>query len=147
MDPTSLAACIVALAGIADTTFTRGYKLVKQVENPDESIAALFREVNQLGGVLHSLGNIARQLQSDEVQVDPILKIDQIDACQVTLTGFRYLIDKTYLSGVIEPLGAGNTTKWKGMRWPLSVPKSKELTAEIALHKTSLSLALNADSL
>jgi len=147
MDPISLAASIVALAGIADTTFTRGYKLVKHVENPDESIAALFREVNQLGGVLHSLGNIAQQLQSDEAHIDPVLKIDQIDACRITLAEFRYLIDKTYLSSGIEPLGAGNTAKWKGMRWPLSVPKSKELTAKIALHKTSLSLALNADSL
>jgi len=34
MDPLSITASIVALAGITDTAFKRGYRLVKQVKMP-----------------------------------------------------------------------------------------------------------------
>jgi hypothetical protein len=91
MDPLSIVASIVALAGMTDTAFKRGYRLAKQVKNADESIAALFREVNELGGVLYKLTNITDQLGFCWETVKKQMCSRPTSACSISIGFWQWL--------------------------------------------------------
>jgi len=142
-DQLSISASIAGLMTIADIVIRNGYKYVIAVKNADKAVASLIREVNSLSGTLHSLRNIAEGLEGEDAPFISTTQIHHIESCYRTLRKINELLDKFELSktkGLVERAS-------QRLRWPLTHSETKSLSSEVARHRETLTLALNADEM
>ncbi|MCJ1245363.1 hypothetical protein MMC30_002567 [Trapelia coarctata] len=143
MDPLSLSASIAGLITLADVVVDRVYTYIKGVKNARKEIAALLAEVTGLFGILNSLRLVVARYEEPGVQFQSTMQINHVYACDNTLVKIKALIDKD------DPSQAGSSFERmkRQLHWPLTGSETKELTAEVERHKSTLSLALNADGM
>ncbi|KAF7510128.1 hypothetical protein GJ744_007027 [Endocarpon pusillum] len=142
-DPLSISASVAGLITIADIVIRNGRKYIKAVKNADKTVISLMREVNLLSGTLHSLQNVVEGLQDEADSFRITTKVHHIAYCHQTLRKINLLLENFELS---ETRGVLHSAA-KRLRWPLSVSETKELMAEVERHRTTLSLALQADEM
>lgn len=144
MDPLSLSASIAGLITITNAIVTGGFKYLSEFKQGDETIKNLFREVNLLFGILHSLENVAKQFESEQSSLQHTTRIHHINACDNTLRKIETQLEKVAAK-------RNKVTDRVSLRqralWPLSKPETMSLLAEVERHKTSLSLALSVDEM
>lgn len=137
-DPLSISASIAGVISLADTVFIRTRKYVSSVKNADKEVKHLSQEVLLLSGALYSLSKLAQALDADGLKDQHIdnLRMHHIAACHACLDKVARKLRK------LEDCG----TKRK-LIWPFVSDRTKELLAEIILHKENVNLALTADSM
>jgi Fungal N-terminal domain of STAND proteins len=142
-DPLSISASVAGLITIADIVIRNGYKYIKAVKNADKAVVSLMYEVNLLSGTLHSLRNVAEGFENETVPFKFTTQIHHVEYCHQTLRKINGLLDTfdpSKAKGVLQ-------TAAQRLRWPLSISETRELMAEVERHRTTLSLALQADGL
>jgi hypothetical protein len=142
-DPLSISASIAGLMTIADIVIRNGYKYIKAVKESDKAVASLINEVNSLSGTLHSLRNIAEGLEGEHAPFISTTQVHHVESCYRTLRNINELLDKFEFSktkGLVE-------RATQRLKWPLTHSETKTLALEVARHRETLTLALNADEM
>ena len=140
-DPLSVSASIAGLITITDAVFSRTFKYVKAVKGAPNEVSSLTLALGALSGILHNLRLVASQF--DEEPFDTAIRVSHIHSCLQTVEKAEKILDKYHSSSA----GPQNMERLKRLKWPFSVSEAKTLCAEIEGHKTTLSLALNVDSM
>ncbi|KAI4120736.1 MAG: hypothetical protein LQ338_006802 [Usnochroma carphineum] len=141
-DPLSVTASIAGLVTMADLVFSRVFKYVHAVKGASGEIGALLSEVGALYGVLNNLRLVSGQLE-DEAYF-PNARMDHIKSCAQTLEKLQTILDKDDTSS--GQMAKVQVIKRK-LHWPFTSSQVKALLAELDRHKSTLSVALNADSM
>ena len=140
-DPISVSASIAGLITITDTVFNRTFKYVKSVKGAPNEVSSLVLMVGALSGILHNLHLVASQLEGEPF--DTAIQVNHVYSCIQTVEKVEKILDKFQSSSARSQ----NMETMKRLKWPFSVSEAKTLCAEIEGHKTTLSLALNVDSM
>lgn len=139
-DPISVSASIAGLITITDTVFNRTFKYVKSVKGAPNEVSSLALALGALSGVLHNLHLVASQLEGEPF--DTAIQVNHVYSCIHTVEKVERILDKFQPSARSQ-----NMETMKRLKWPFSVSEAKTLCAEVEGHKTTLSFALNVDSM
>ena len=142
-DPLSIAGSIAGLITIADVVIRNGYKYISAVRDADKAVVSLIGEINSLVGVPHSLRNVAEGLEGDEVPFIATTQVHHIKSCFQTLKKIQALLDRFELSKSKDLVHR----TLQRLNWPLTRSDTKSLAVEVARHRETLVLALNADEM
>ena len=137
-----VASGIAGLVALTDLLFGKIFWYVKTVKNAPREIAALSTEIRTLSGVLHSLSLVAAQLEGEDY--DTSLRAHHVYYCHETLENIKSRLQKFLTAAEPESKGKALLTK---LKWPFSITETKEVINDIQKHKSTLSLALSADSM
>ncbi|KAL8896941.1 MAG: hypothetical protein Q9192_002818 [Flavoplaca navasiana] len=141
-DPLSISASIAGLVTLADLVFRRIFKYVHAVKGASQEISALSSEVGALYGILNNLYLVSCQLEDETLFSNA--RVNHINSCTQTLEKLRIILDKDSTSS--SSMERMESIKRK-LHWPFTASQVKTLLAELERHKSTLSLALNADSM
>ena len=125
------AASVAGLVTLADVILRRLYKYGSGVRDAPEEIKKLIAETSIFYGFLQSLKLVAEEISNE--QSLQVVHLPFIQTCQKALEKVKTELDKHQ-----SPVG-----RWK---WPLSSEKTKRLLEDIERQKSTLSLALTANS-
>ncbi|KAK4690674.1 hypothetical protein P7C71_g6170, partial [Lecanoromycetidae sp. Uapishka_2] len=142
-DPLSVTASIAGLVTLADLVFGRTFAYVTAVRGASKETRKLSSETGSLYGILTRLHLIASQLESNGNGSESAIQVHILHDCAQTL---RKLSSKLEKYDPSIPAQRPLDSMRRKLRWPFSTPEVEDLIAEIERHKTSLSLALQADS-
>jgi hypothetical protein len=139
-----LAANIAGLVSLADSVFRLIYKYVKEAKNAKEVAQELADEMQSTAGILHRLSLLASGLQDGDRLYNPSFKLQHVTSCQQTIAR----IEKPLLKAKAD-FESGNTlvAVRRRLKWPFSVPETRDLILELSRHKETIVLALSADSM
>lgn len=133
-DPLSITASIAGIITLADIAFSRIVKYVRSVRDADKDIAKLAKEINLLGGAVHSLSRLAASLEDEPF--DRTFRMHHIEACSSILSEICSKLRKVEEKGLTRRI-----------TWPFSSRRVKEMLVELADHKSNIDLAMSADSM
>ncbi|KAI2469788.1 ankyrin [Annulohypoxylon bovei var. microspora] len=134
-DPVSISASIAGLMTLADVVFLRLMKYVRSVKNAAKDVEDLAKEINTLGGALHSLSRLAQSFDDEPVD-NRSFRIYHIEACNDILARIQKKLKKF-----------DSDSLTKKVIWPFSSMRVKEFLDELTRHKQSVNLALTANSM
>ncbi|KAI0882303.1 ankyrin [Annulohypoxylon maeteangense] len=134
-EPLSIAASIAGLITLTDTVVLRLMKYVRSVKNAAKEVEELAKEINMLGGALHSLSTLA-QCFGDENVDNRAFRMYHIEACNDILASIHKKLKKF-----------DSDSLTKKAKWPFSSTRVAELLDELSKHKQSVNLALTAKSM
>lgn len=144
-DPVSVSASIAGLVTLADILFSRTLKYVKLAKGAKEDIKILSNGLKNLSETLHILSHHTSELDADDEAQNrpaayrPLL----VQSCLHLLGKIRVKLDKHDASEA----GLSRTqSTLRQLKWPFSSSEVRELVAELEQHKSTLSLALSADT-
>lgn len=141
MDPLSVSASVAGLITLTELIVSRGYEFVKGVKNAKAEIGQLLAEITALFGVLQSLRLVALRFEGNHFNA--ALQLHHLQTCRELVNRIRMHLKLA--------LPEDSDGRWraagKSLRWPLSSAETKSLIADVGRHKTTLSLALNADGM
>ncbi|KAL8686523.1 MAG: hypothetical protein Q9218_007047, partial [Villophora microphyllina] len=140
-DPLSIATGIGGLLTLADVVFGRLFKYVQAAKGASKEMTALSSEVGALYGILSNLHLVSRQM--GDQALNSASRVRHIDSCAQTLEKLQKILDKDSMSSTRSQ--AVNIIKQ--LHWPFTSSEVKALLIEIERHKSTLGLALTADSL
>lgn len=141
-DPFSIAASVVGLIAITTGIVTNGSKYLSEFKHSDETIKALFLEVNLLSLTLQNLEEVATRLEHEQSSISQTIRIHHINACGDTLKKINEQLNKV----AAKKNTAIARTRQRAL-WPLDKAGTTSLLLEVERHKTSLSLALSVDDM
>lgn len=143
-DPLSIAGSIAGLISLADIVFRLVFKYAKSAANAKEEVKNIADEIQTIAGVLQSLRLLASVLEAEEHSFDPTIRAHHLGGLSSTLSRLQQRAEKAH-----EKFENGSKTQQRlqQLKWPFSTGESKELLEDILRHKTTISLALSADSL
>lgn len=141
-DPFSISGSIAGLIALADTGFRRTFKYVKAVKDAPKEISALSSELGALYGLLNSLHLLSGQLEAESF--GSAVQGHHLYSCQLTLEKVKVILDKHDTSSLEDQT---MQKLKKRLKWPFSISDAKSLVTEIERHKSTISLALNADGM
>ncbi|KAL9608485.1 MAG: hypothetical protein Q9167_006693 [Letrouitia subvulpina] len=135
-----LAGGIVGLATAVEVVFSRVNKYIRHVKDAPREILQLSAEVSGLHGTLRSISLLVAEFEG--VSSGAITNPSQLAACGSVLDRLR---DQLALFQDISPSKQDTIRrKWK---WPFSRSETIEFVQELELTKSTLNLALSADSI
>ncbi|KAI1209261.1 ankyrin [Annulohypoxylon truncatum] len=134
-DPLSISASIAGLITLADVVFLRLMKYVRSAKNAEKEIEDLTKEINTLGGTLHSLSTLA-QCFGDKPVENRTFRMYHIEACNDILASIHKKLKKF-----------DSDSLTKKARWPFTSTRVHEFLDELSRHKQSINLALAANSM
>lgn len=133
-DPLSISASIAGIITLADIAFSRIMKYVRSVRDADKNIEKLAKEINLLGGAVHSLSRLAASLEDEPF--DGTFRMHHIEAYSNILSEICSKLKKVEDKSVTRRI-----------TWPFSSRRVKEMLVELADHRSNIDLAMSADSM
>lgn len=140
-DPLSISSGVAGLVSLADIVLRRTYNYARLAYNAPKDITALSIELASLHGVLDGVRAVASQLEGQEF--DLTWRLHQIYSCHKTLEDIRLTLEKHDTSSV--ELGSIKSAI-RRLKWPFTASQTKDLISQVERHKTTMGLALGADS-
>ncbi|KAI9705242.1 MAG: hypothetical protein M1820_005240 [Bogoriella megaspora] len=137
----SVTASIAGILSLADLVVENLIRYARQVKSARKDISALLQEAASLSGVLKALSLLAKQLENDR-QVDSAVQTHHITSCATVLLRLQDLLNAKDADSAKNPLVAAK----RMLLWPLSKSEADNICKELERHKSTLSLALGADS-
>lgn len=148
MDPLSISASIAGLVTITEMIAGKSYKYIKEVKGATKEIKGLLDTITELFGILNSLRLVSARYENEDFECT--MQTQHIHSCHSLLERIKERLDKGDPSQVDE---TKSNLRQKASRvgrtivWPFSTTETKSLIAEVAAHKSTLSLALAADGM
>lgn len=143
MDPLSLSASIAGLVSLAEVIFEAVFKYARAVKDARSDVQTLSEEINGLVTMLRSLKALTADLESDGDKFNPLLSAHLLDQSRRVLDKIEVRVKKgldsfkqSKLDGVLRRL-----------KWPFSESETKELLDDLSRHKSTITMALSADSM
>ncbi|KAI1360217.1 ankyrin repeat-containing domain protein [Xylaria arbuscula] len=148
MDPLSISASIAGLVTLADIVFRATTKYVKQVKESKKEVQLLLSELKDFSVLLHSLSLVAFDLETSASTQSlqphkPNLKVKLIFNCQRTLNRIQVNLENAERE---FDSSSGIKRIQARLKWPFSASETKELVEMIQHHKSTINLAINADT-
>lgn len=135
-----MTASILGLFGTAHAVIDKLVTYENAVKGAEKEVKDLLVEVSSLSGIADGLHTLVKTMESQEF--DKMMRAEHIYYCQKTLEEIGYQLDKFKVPEAENKL---ESVKRK-MRWPLSSKDTMKLVSDVERHKSSLSLALSADT-
>lgn len=144
-DPISLSASIAGLVTLVDLLFNRTLRYAKLAKGAKEDIKSLCDGLQNLSEVLHSLALRTSRLDAEGETRDAPSQYRPhiVQSCNQLLRIIRIKLEKH------DPSEAGlsrTQSTLRQLKWPFSASDVKELVEKIEQHKSTLNLALSADT-
>ncbi|KAL9043979.1 MAG: hypothetical protein Q9214_002852, partial [Letrouitia sp. 1 TL-2023] len=131
---------IVGLATAAEVVFSRINKFIRHVKNAERDILQLSAEVSGLHGTLRSISLLVAEFEG--VGGDAITNPSQLTVCDLVLDRLRDRLAPFHDNDLGSPDNIRR--KWK---WPFTRSETVEFVQHLKLAKSTLNLALSADSI
>lgn len=143
-DPLSIAGSIAGLISLTDTAFRLVFKYARSVANAEQEVKLLADELQALAGVLQSLRLLASGLEAEGHLFDPTIRAHHLGSLSDILNRLQERAKKAH-----DKFENGSKTqkRLQQLKWPFSTGDTKGLLENLVRHKTTISLALSADSL
>ena len=141
-DPVSIAASIGGLISLADIVFIHVFRYARSAVNAKQEVKLLADEIKALAGVLQSLHLLANGLEAEGQLFDPTVRAHHLGLLSSTLNRLQERVGKTH-----DENGSKAKHMLQQLIWPFSTSDTKKLLEDLIQHKTTISLALSADSL
>jgi hypothetical protein len=148
MDPLSISASIAGLVTITDVIAGKSYKYIKEARGASKEVKKLLEEITDLFGILNSLRLVASRYEEEEF--NSTMQSQHIHSCHMLLETIKGRLDKADPSQVDEKKSAirqKSSTLRRSLVWPFTSTETKSLIAEIASHKSTMSLAPASDGM
>ena len=129
MDPVSFVTTVASLAAFAETVFSNVFKYAKEVKESQKELAQLSSEIATLAGVLRGSDLLLRELKSSAITEE------QINECWKLLQSINDRLDKFKPSAADD---RGMKRFVKRLRWPFTLPYTKELLQKNRATKGSI---------
>jgi hypothetical protein len=148
MDPLSLSASIAGLISIVDLIAGKSYKYVKVASAASVEVKNLVDQMTDLYGVLCQLRLIAVRYTAESIT--STMHVQHLNSCQALVNKIGERLEKA------DPLKVDNKKSefrnkasaiGRKLKWPFTAAETKGLVAEVEKQKSTLSLALHADSI
>ncbi|KAJ5003502.1 hypothetical protein K4K48_011684 [Colletotrichum sp. SAR 10_66] len=141
-DPLSIAASVAGIVSLSAAVFQQVTKFAKEVKHAEKHVKELASQTRNLSGVLQNLALLASSLEDQGSATT--FRAHHLYACSNTL----YKIEER-LKKAEEDIQTGNKAKavLRSLRWPFSADETKSLIADLATHRSTLELALSAETL
>ena len=143
-DPLSVAGSIAGLISLADSVFRLVFKYARSAVNAKEDVKNLADEIQVLAGVLQSLRFLASGLEAEGHSFDPTLRTHHLGTLSSILSRLQQRAEKSHTK---FENGSKTQQRLQQLKWPFSTGETKELLEDLHRHKSTISLALSADSL
>lgn len=149
MDVLSISASIAGLVSLADIVFRTTTRYVKQVKESSKEVRALLNELKDFSVLLHSLSLVAYDLETfastqSAPSHDPNLKVKLVFNCQTILNRIQANLEDAERD---MDSSSGIRRIQARLRWPFSASETKEFVQILQHHKSTINLAINADTL
>jgi len=148
MDPLSISASVAGLITITDAIAGTSYKYIKGARGASKEVKKLLEEITNLFGILNSLRLVASRYEDEEFK--STMQSQHIHSCHVLLEKIKERLDKADPSQLDEKKSTfrqKTSTFGRSLVWPFTSGETKSLIAEVASHKSTMSLALAADGM
>ncbi|TVY83863.1 hypothetical protein LSUE1_G003249 [Lachnellula suecica] len=148
MDPLSISASIAGLVSITELIAGKSYKYIKEAKGATAEVKKLLVEITDLFGILNSLRLVASRYEHEDFSYT--LQSQHIHNCHVLLEKIKDRLDKadpTQVDKAKSSMHQKVATLRRTLIWPFSLSETKALIAEVASHKSTMSLALAADGM
>ncbi|KAF3797830.1 hypothetical protein GCG54_00002373 [Colletotrichum gloeosporioides] len=141
-DPLSIAASVAGVVSLSAAVFQQVTKFAKEAKNAEKNVKELASQTRNLSGVLQNLALLASSLEDQDSATT--FRAHHLYACSNTL----YKIEER-LKKAEDDFQTGNKAKAviRSLRWPFSADETKSLIADLATHRSTLELALSAETL
>lgn len=143
MDLLSLSASIAGLVSLADVVFRAVFKYTRAVKDASKEVQTLSDEIIGLITMLKSLEALALAFEYDGDKIDPLLRARHLDQ-------LRQVLRKIEVK-VMKPLERFEQSKLDGvmwrLKWPFTSSETKQLLDDLTRHKSTVTMALSADSM
>ena len=143
-DPISVASSIAGLISLADVVFRLVFKYARSAINAKEEVKTLTDEIQTLAGALQSLRLLAGGLEAEGHSFDPTIRTFHLGTLSSTLSRLHQRVEKAYTK---FESGSKMQQRLQQLKWPFSTGETQELLQDLQRHKSTISLALSADSL
>ncbi|PGH32755.1 hypothetical protein GX50_04470 [[Emmonsia] crescens] len=127
-----------------NTVFRLVFKYSRSAVNSKEDVKNLANEIQALAGVLQSLCLLANGLEAEGHIFDPTIRVHHLGMLSSTLSRVQQRVEKVHVK---FEKGSKTQQRLQHLKWPFSAGETKELWEDIAKHKSTIALALSADSL
>ncbi|EQB59020.1 hypothetical protein CGLO_00651 [Colletotrichum gloeosporioides Cg-14] len=141
-DPLSIAASVAGIVSLSAAVFQQVTKFAKEAKNAERNVKELASQTRNLSGVLQNLALLASSLEDQDSATT--FRAHHLYACSNTL----YKVEER-LKKAEKDFQSGNRVKTvlRSLRWPFSADENKSLIADMATHRSTLELALSAETL
>lgn len=148
MDPLSISASIAGLVSITEMIAGKSYKYIKDAKGATKEVKKLLEEITELFGILNSLRLVSSRYENEAFECT--MQSHHIHSCHSLLEKIKERLDKgdpDQVDKTKSTLHQKASTFGRTLIWPFSSTETKSLIAEIATHKSTMSLALAADGM
>ncbi|KAK2760061.1 ankyrin repeat protein [Colletotrichum kahawae] len=141
-DPLSIAASVAGIVSLSAAVFQQVTKFAKQAKGAENNVKELASQTRNLSGVLQNLALLATSLEDQDSATT--FRAHHLYACSQTL----FDVEK-HLKKAEDDFHSGNKAKTilRSLKWPFSADETKSLIADMATHRSTLELALSAETL
>ncbi|KAJ0268066.1 hypothetical protein COL940_013755 [Colletotrichum noveboracense] len=141
-DPLSIAASVTGIVSLSAAVFQQVTKFAKEAKNAEKNVKELASQTRNLSGVLQNLALLASSLEDQDSATT--FRAHHLYACSNTL----YKVEER-LKKANDDFHSGSKAKavLRSLKWPFSADETKSLSAEMATHRSTLELALSAETL
>jgi hypothetical protein len=150
MDPLSVTASVIAVAGAGIQLATTLYAFSDSALKADHSVRVIADDVSITSSVLGELGVLLRTDSSDRlVSVTALETADRtVKGCQDCFQELNEAVEKILGKDKSRAKGkekekSGSISVWNRMKWPLVEPKMKLLQANLDRLKSTLTLMIH----
>lgn len=142
-DPLSVASSAAGLISLADTVFRLIFKYARSAANAKEEVKNAADEIQALTGVLQSLRVLVSGLEAEGQTFDPALRAHHLGTLSSILGRIQQRVGKAQKK---FENSSKTQQRLQQLKWPLSAGETKELLEGLHRHKSTISLALSANS-
>ena len=140
-DPLSITVGVIGLLEFAGATLTKGYRILRSLQESSKDVKRLLAELSQMTGVL-----VAIEAQDKEAKKVPDTELPETKAFPQILNSSIIDCRKVMkrISEMLEKLEKSRRTMF-AVKWQFLEPDVKKVTGEIEHYKTVFILCLGID--
>jgi len=142
MDPLSITASVAGILQLANTVFFSLTRYIKEAKDGKYRATGLAKEMMDLSCSLHRLSLLATAM--DQQSMPSSFKVHGLESCGKTLLNIEKRVHKALTDFESD---RKRDRLFGALAWPFSKHEMDDLLDEIARHKTSIGLALAADTM
>ncbi|KAF2100719.1 ankyrin [Rhizodiscina lignyota] len=138
MDPVSFVSAVASLAAFTEAVLSNVLSYAKAVKESQKELSHLSSEIVTLAGTLRAAEILFREVRSTAITDE------QINQCLSLLQE----IDDRLKKSKSDSTSDGRMKRFaKSLKWPFTLPDTKELIEKIGRHKATFNLAISSEGL
>lgn len=154
-DPLSIAGSIAGIVQLSAAVFQQVSKFTKEAKGAKNSVKDLADQIRNLSGILQNLALLAASLENENARTEnknatiehknarTTFRAQHLHGCSQTL----FEVEKRLKKAQDDFAGPRANSILRSLRWPFSADETRALVSDMAGHRSTLELALSAETL